>query len=339
MSTLTFGNRLNVFNIHAARTDRGETLNMAQNLAERNDLLRDLASYPANQGLTHKGIRWTTLPSGQRVEIGGTWGNEMGHYVPFVEGMFSVKSSFETPRDVLKDDDPETAAAVLDGHIKAFEEGLTQAWANLLVKGDSAPRQDSIVGLMQRAPYNALDNEFCFGIGGTGSNLRSAWLICPGINTVHLIHNKSHPTFGIEVERMPIQRLVDPDDSTKHNWIVPIEFGFQQGICIRDQKAVKRLANIPCGYGEDVSGDWLEALLYARHMHTVVGDVNGGNQWFLYCDGWLYAKLVSLANKELRVQMSDANVYQTNLPMIGDIVIRRLDALNYASAAGETVVS
>ena len=349
MATLTYGNRLNLFNVHQVKSDRGETLNMAQNLAERNDLIRDLPTYKANQGLTHKIFRWTTLPSGERVQIGGTWGAEAPQGENAVEGMFSLKTSYEPKTDTLTDDDPEAASARVDGDIAAFEEGLSQSWANLLLKGDPAPRQDSIVGLMQRGPYNAIDNEFCFNVGGSAvsanTNLRSAWLMCPGINTVHLIHNGAHPTVGVERKRMPIQRVEDPDNvGTKHSYISPVEFAFQQGICIRDQRAVKRLANIPAAYGDTLTGDWFEALMYARYNHSIIGQMdtmagNKGSQWFLYVDGWTYAKLVTAANNEKGVYFSSDNIYVTKLMMIGDIIVRRLDALSLDAASGETYVS
>jgi hypothetical protein len=346
---LTYGNSLNIFNIHQARSDKGEILSMAQNLAERNDLPKDLPLKPANQGLTEKGFRWTTLPSGKRVQIGGYWGSSTAQGENFIEGMFQVKDSYEPHLDVLTDDDPEAAARRVDGDIAAFEEGLYQSWANLMVKGDATPRQDSIVGLMQRAPYTAIDNEFCFNVGGAGvaanQNLRSAWLVAPGFNTFYGIYNKAHPTLGIEKKRMPVQRIPDPDDATQHAYISPVEFMFSQGICIRDQKAVKRLANIPCGYGDVVTGQWFEALMYARYMHSVVADFETmagakGTQWFLYVDGWLYAKLLATINNEKsQVYMGDGNLYHTKLLMIGDIVVRRLDALGYAKDAGETYVA
>lgn len=349
MSTLTYGNRLNLYYIHQARSDKGEILNMAQNLAERNDLIRDLPSIPANQGLTDKGFRWTSLPGGQRVQIGGYWTSSQPTGENFVEGMLSIKDSYEPHTDTLTDDDPAAAAARVDADIAAFEEGMSQGWVNLLIKGDTTPQQDSIVGMMKRAPYNAIDNEFTFNVGGStvsgNTNLRSAWLMCPGINTVHLIHNKAHPTLGIEVKRMPMQRVLDPLDSTKHAWISPVEFTFQQGISIRDQKAVKRLANIVSAYGDTLSGSFFEALMYARNMHSVVGametsDGSKGSQWFLYVDGWTYSKIIATINVTgSQVYMGDNNIYRTKLVMIGDIIIRRLDGLNYTSGSGETYVS
>lgn len=341
MATKTFGNRQNLFYILSSKTDKGEPLNMAQNLAERLDMIRYIPTYPANQGLTHKYWQWTSLPSGQRVQIGGTWGTEMAQGRADIEGMFSVKSSYEPRTDVLKYDSPEA----VNGQIAAFQEGLGQSWANLMLKGDTTPQQDSIVGLMKRAPYTTCDSEFCFNVGGSGvsanTNLRSGWLMCPGVNTLHFIYNKTNPTLGIGVERMPKQRIVDPNDSTKHAWIQPVEFEFEQGLVIRDVKACKRLANIPCGYGDALTADWFEALVYARHMHTVVGgDQEQPTQWFFFVDGFLYAKLVSKTQSDSSpVKFRDTNPYRVHLPMIDDIIIARHDALSYAPGSGESYVS
>jgi hypothetical protein len=342
MATLTYGNRQNLFYILSAKTSGGEPLNMANNLAERLDMIRFIPTYPANQGMTHKYWQWTSLPSGERVQVGGYWGSDMAQGRADIEGMFSVKSSYEPHRDVLKYESSES----IDAHIRAHEEGIGQGWANLMLKGDDAPKQDSIVGLQKRTPYMTCDNEFCFNVGGSGvsanTNLRSGWLMCPGINTVHFIYDKTNPTVGIKVEKMPVQRIVDPNDSTKHSYIHPVEFEFEQGLVIRDVKSCKRLANIPCGFGDALTADWFEALVYARHMHTVVGgDKDQPSQWFFFVDGFLYAKIVSKMNADnsFVVQRRDDNPYKIHLPMIDDIIIARNDAQTYAPGSGETYVS
>jgi hypothetical protein len=168
---------------------------------------------------------------------------------------------------------------------------------------------------MGRAPWNAVDSEFCWDVGGTGTDLRSAWLICPGPTRVHLIHNPNHPTAGIEFEDKGESREVDPNDSTKHRWILTHEYMIQQGLCIRDQRSVKRIANVQCA-ASDYSG--------ADAINEAIN----------------YTQLVLATNDKLKVYTSDRNIYQTALPMIGpNIVIRRMDALNHASGSGETVVS
>ena len=59
--------------------------------------------------------------------------------------------------------------------------------------------------------------------------------------------------------------------------------------------------------------------------------------WILFCDEWLFAKMLVEANNKLMVYMSAENIYNTRLPMIGtDIVIARWDALNHVIGSGFT---
>ena len=57
MAELEYGNRDNMFNMLKARGEDGSLLNMAQNLIEKNDLMADLPSLPANGGRTHSTVQ------------------------------------------------------------------------------------------------------------------------------------------------------------------------------------------------------------------------------------------------------------------------------------------
>jgi hypothetical protein len=283
-----------------------------------------------------KGIRTSSLPSGSLVNVGEYWAASKGERTPFVEALATMKDSWECPTDVLKTEGKEISQALVREERKDHIEGNGQAWCNLILQGPSTPTQNAIVGLMGRAPWNAVDSEFCWDVGGTGTDLRSAWLICPGPTRVHLIHNPNHPTAGIEFEDKGESREVDPNDSTKHRWILTHEYMIQQGLCIRDQRSVKRIANVQCAASDYSGADAINEAIKASLKHNI----NANKPWFLYCDADLYTQLVLATNDKLKVYTSDRNIYQTALPMIGpNIVIRRMDALNHASGSGETVVS
>ncbi|KKK86731.1 hypothetical protein LCGC14_2760290, partial [marine sediment metagenome] len=69
-------------------------------------------------------------------------------------------------------------------------------------------------------------------------------------------------------------------------------------------------------------------------------NIMAGRPWLLYVDADLYTQMVLATNDKLKVFMSDKNIFQTVLPMIGpNIVIRRMDALNHAAGSGETQVT
>jgi hypothetical protein len=58
MAELEYGNRDNLFNMLKAQAPDGSLLTMAMNLSEKNDMIRDFPSFPANGGRSHSGVRW-----------------------------------------------------------------------------------------------------------------------------------------------------------------------------------------------------------------------------------------------------------------------------------------
>ena len=344
MATHTLTARANLFDVVKLKAPDSSAVSVTNTLIETNDLIKDLPALPSNGGLFHQGVRVSSLPSGSLVNVGGTWGASKSERTPFVEALATTRSRFQSPKDVLQTEGPEVSQLLVSEEKKDHIEGMGQSWANLIMSGPdevATPVQNAIVGLANRAPWNTIDNEFCYDVGGSGSDLRSAWLIQPGPTTVHLIYNPHHPTMGVEMEDKG-ENFVQDFGSTSNpasldvaegRWDIIIEFMLQQGICIRDQRAVKRIANVPCGATDSPGADLINNVIRAALKHNV----GGSKMWFLYCDADLYTQLVLGANDKLKVFMSDKNIYQTVLPMIGpNVIIRRMDALNHAASDGET---
>lgn len=336
MATLSVVTRGNIFDVQKFKNpSNGAILDVTNTLVEKNDILKDLPTVPANGGLTHSGLRTDALPSGSLVDVGGTWGLSKATRSPFTEAMATIRSTYQAPKDTFTTESPAAAQALLKAEKDDHLEGMSQSWMNLLLTGPTTPTQNAIVGLMGRAPYTSIDNKYTFSVGGTGNDLRSCWLMAPDVNTVHLIYNPAHPTLGVEMEDKGETYIVDPDDSTKHRWDIVIEFMIQQGICIRNQKAVKRICNVPCGASDTPTADLVNKVIDASLICSVKG-----KQWFLYCDERLYAQLVKTVNNKLFVYMSADNIYHTELPMIGkNIILRECDALNHEIGSGESVLS
>ena len=341
MATKTLSGRGNLFDVLKLKAPNSKgALEVTSTLVEQNDLMKDLQSLPSNGGLFHQGVRTSNLPSGSLVNVGEPWGTSKSERTPFVEALATIKDSWECPVDVLKTEGKEISQALVKAERADHIEGNNQAWTNLLVDGPTTPTQNAIVGLLGRAPWTAIDSEFCWGVGGTGSDLRHALLICPGPSRVHLLHNPNHPTLGIGFEDTTVQPhgtyKVDPLDSTKHNYWVVHEYMIQQGLCIRDQRAFKLIANAQCGASDYSGADVVNVAIKASLKHNI----NANKPWFLYCDADLYTQLVLSSNDKLKVYTSDKNIYQTALPMIGpNIIIRRMDALNKVAGSGATVIN
>jgi hypothetical protein len=342
MSTLALTGRSNLFDVQKLKAPNGGSVEVTNTLLERNDLLFDLPAFPANGGLFVTGVRTSSLPTSTLTNIGGTWGSSKSERTPFVEALATTRSRFQSPVDVLQTEGPEVSQQLVSEEKDDHIESMGQTWSNLIISGpdeQASAVQNSIVGLANRAPYKTIDSEFTYDTGGTGSNLRSCWLMQPGIKGVHLAYNPNHPTLGVEMIEKGEVPVFDPTaasiDAAEMRWDIIIEFMLQQGFVIRDQRAVKRIANIPVGGTVIPGADLINNVIRAANKHSSTMS----KTWFLYCDADVHTQLILGANDKLKVHSSDKNIYQTELPMIGpNIIIRRLDSLNKKIDFGETQI-
>lgn len=352
MATLSIVTIGNVFDLLKLRLPDGSPLDSILNaLAERDDFMSLVPAFPANQGLTHHDLRTISLPTGNLVDIGGSWKTSKAEREPVVEGLMTIRSAYKAPTDTFKNFEPALGKKLLKAEKIAHVMTLNQQLTNMMVEGSTTPNQSGVAGLMKRDPYQTYDNEFTFNVGGAGSDLRSCWLMKPGIDTLHFLYNKNHPTLGIEqVEKGEYPEEGLGTDNDEHRWNIWIEFMVQKGIFVRDQRALKRVCNVPCGVTDIPGADLINQIINASIINAPTGgsmtvEANGKvtdlpSPWLLMCDERLYAKLVIAANDKLMVYRSENNIYQTKLPMIGDnIIIARMDALNKVLGSGETAVA
>ncbi len=348
-SSLTSGNLLDVHKFQAP--DGSPISSIINTMTEIDHFTKDMPALPANAGLTDHGLRMIQLPTGYIVDIGGSWKESKAEFEAYTEGLVTIRSTYRAPTDTYETVSESVGRTQLQANLDAHVMMMNQSVTNIMLEGASTPSQSVIMGLMERVPYTTTDEAFCFNAGGTGTNLRSAWLMKPGVDTVHSLYNPNHPTFGIEQKDMgvhPVQGLGSSED--EHRWDMWVEFRTIKGITIRDQTAVKRIANIDVGLssfpGDDVINLAIDASIINATKLPGMGQQLGNaepdllNTWMLYCDERLYAKLIRAQNDKTFVYTSADNMYRTDLPMIGPrIVIRRMDALNHALESGETVVS
>jgi hypothetical protein len=320
-------------------------------LVEIDHFSKDMPALPANAGLTHHIMRAIQLPTGYLVDVGGSWKDSKAKFERVIEGLCTIRSSYNAPLDTYEQESEEIGRVQLQSQLDAHMATINQSCTNIMIEGPSTPNQSAILGLMERSPYNTYDNLFCYNVGGSGSDLRSAWLMKPGIDTVCTLYNPNHPTLGIEQKEMPINKVTGLGTSEdEHRWDMNVEFRIIKGICIRDMTAVKRLCNIPCGSSDYPGEDVVRAAIrmsiinatkqpgYGQALGTAEPDIL--NTWMLYCDEQVYAHLVLAGNDKTFVYKSAENIYRTELPMIGDnIIVRRMDALNKTSGSGDTAVA
>lgn len=311
---------------------------------------QDMPQIGANQGLTHHILRTIKLPTGYLADVGGSWKSSKAEFEPAVAGLATIRSSYEAPADTYEYYEEAVGRMQLQAQLDAHIMALNQTVTNLLLEGTSVPNQSAIVGLMKTPPYTTYDNKFTFSAGGTGSDLTSAWLMKPGIDTIHGIFNSNHPTLGVEQKEMPISKVTGlGTGGDEHRWDITVENRIIKGLAIEDMTACKRICNIACGTsdypGEDVVRLAIDASIINATKRPGMGasmdaEPDVLNTWMLYLAERLYAKMVHAGNNKTFVYTSDANIYRTKLPMIGDnIILRRMDALNHDIGSGESSVS
>lgn len=324
MAELGYGNRDNLFNAMKAKSPGGVMLDLAYRLVERDPVLRDVPTYPASDGAVHYGHRWISSITPTVSVIGGGWTSSVSQGQRYSEDMILVRSRYQVPRDVLQHMG-EGAAAYRDAQESIHEMGMQRGWTSTIIRGTAATSSKKIDGLSAREPWSTLNTDYCVDMNGS-SHRRSMWLVNPGINKFHLIYNPANPTLGVKREVMPKQ-LVDASDTdaaaTGKRWDEMTEFEFEHGICVCENMAIKRLANND--YRDAVTAATFNKIIELRLIHDNFLE----GQWFLWCDPRMYINLIAQVQSTMNIQYSADNPYRVSLPMIGDIIVRNIEALNY----------
>lgn len=347
----------NMFDVLKFETKDGSPIrSVGATMAERDDFTRLVPAYPASSGRFHEGLRQVALPTGYLVDVGGSWKASKAEFEPITESLCTIKSTYQCPKDVYQNCSKEVGMAKYKANRSSHIMSLLQGMMNMMLNGPTTPNQSAIVGLMQRAPYTTYDNLFTFSAGGAGNDLRSGWLIKPGIDTFHALYNGFHPTMGVEVEDMGPQLIQSlGTGSDEHRWDLMTEFMLQKGIHIEDQRAVKRICNVACGVTDNPGSDLINTIIDA----ATINKPTGGNlitydaqmqpvsdipsPWIYFCDERQYSKLLRANNDKNVVVMSAENIYRTEMLTIGQgqnqILIAQMDALAKTLGSGETAVA
>lgn len=341
MATKNISGAGNLFDLQKMKAPNGSPIDSVVNtLIETDDWTARTPIAPANGGLTHHGLRTTGLPTSYIVDVGGSWKESKSERAPFTDGLVTIRSTYQAPKDTFTSEDPSIGQALLAEEKKNHVVAMNQAAMNLMLRGSNSTTkaQNGLIGILERAPYLAIDSKFTWDVGGSGSNLRHALLCKPGISTVHSLYNPYHPTLGIEQEdkgEIRVDGLGTSND--EHRYDICHEFMITRGICIRDLTALKLIANIPVAASDNPGADLVDAAIEASIVNAPKGNMN---TWILYLDERAYAKLVKTQNDKTFVYTSASNIWRTELPMISpQIVIARMDALNKEIGSGETEIS
>lgn len=345
MAELEFGNRDNIFNMAQAFTQDGKVLNFAHNLVEVNDLVRDMPALPTNEGnLAFRGARWDSLPAGTFIALGDGVTAQKGTLQSYREVIGILQSRYQVPvMELQAMGGPAEMAKYREKQIRAHHIGMSQGLSNALINGAAGANHEKLDGLFQRAPWNSIANtEYVFDAGGTGATLRSALLVKPGPETFTLLYPKDHPQKGIVEQdkgEEPVTVTTTDANGTSNavRYDLVTMFNWWVGWQIENQKAIKRIVNIPITFAT-LTETIIRKIFEARYIHTIISsmaDPQSGNAeyrveapWYLYVDPYVFIQLASLKLGRVNVQYSVDNPWKISQLQIDDIIIRRMETLN-----------
>jgi hypothetical protein len=140
--------------------------------------------------------------------------------------------------------------------------------AEKIIYGNEATDGTDINGLATR--YNDLSLVNVVGLGGTGADVTSVWLIEYGISQYYLIYPKNSQA-GIEEEDQGKDRVYDADNNPYMAYINQVKVMF--GHVVADPRAVQRLANIESAGASNnlVDPNQIRELVYAKSRLPAMG--------------------------------------------------------------------
>ncbi|MCY4540823.1 MAG: hypothetical protein OXB95_00290 [Rhodobacteraceae bacterium] len=215
----------------ANRTDpKGAVAAVAEILQKDNPILLDMLFIECSRGSSHMtGVRVRPSKSTSFPKV-------------FNTGMVQSFSEIPAARIQLRN---KTAAYYrLPEELAAIKE-MNQKFAETIFYGDEAKSPAQFTGLSQY--YNDLSAENATQIidaKGTGSNLRSIWIVTWGESTCHGIYPKGTPA-GLQIDDLGTTQLVSGGGTTTANWkFFGSHYQWNLGLVLRDSRFLVRIANI-----------------------------------------------------------------------------------------------
>ena len=228
----------------------GKTADIVELLSQNNAILEDAMWKEGN------------LPTGNRTTVRDslptpTW-RKLGEGVTPTK---STTSQIDDQAAILEDwSEVDIDLAMLNGNTASFRlnearahlEGMGQESAQTMLYGNGSTNPEEYTGFATRYDDLSANNaQQIVDGGGTGSDNSSVWLIAWGDNTVCGIYPKGSIA-GLKHEDLGKQVVQDATGlATARLHVFQDKFQWKQGIAIKDQRYVSRIANVDIS---DLSG-------------------------------------------------------------------------------------
>lgn len=216
----------------------GDMMIVVDVLSETNAILDILPFQMANGRTYHKVVRSASEPTGTFRGYNEGVSKESGKDQEALEPLGMLDSISEADVALVKTaPDPQVFRM---NHARKFMRGMSKTLAATYIYGDADKTPQKFTGLSPR--MDAIDSEFVFGAGGTGSDVTSIYVVIPGIDKVYGVFPQGSEFVGIEHEDRGIDLVLDTN-SKKFRAYVDY-FSATQGLVVEDPRCIGRIANI-----------------------------------------------------------------------------------------------
>ncbi|MCP3941044.1 MAG: hypothetical protein GY710_06130 [Desulfobacteraceae bacterium] len=217
---------------------KGNLSTIAEVLEENNEILVDPVFMPSNDTYSNTITRRATMPTGTWRGVNQGVDRETSTTITVNEkiGLLQTRSANDVE---LINAAPNREQARWD-EAKPFIEGLGQNFAETMIYGNASATPLEFTGL---APRMGSLGTYVLGNGGTGSDCSSIYVVMWDSNKAFMCYPKSGVgNLGIQHEDKGQQTVLDAD-SKEYEAFVDI-FTMRGGLCVKDDRAIGRVANI-----------------------------------------------------------------------------------------------
>lgn len=223
----------------------GKIATLVELLKQDNEILRDMTMVECNNGLSHRTTVRKTLPEVEFRNFNEGVKKSKSTTIQIEDGT----SMAEAYADVDKD------LAMINGNTqefrlsedRAFIEAMNQEQAKTLFYGNLEKEPKKYTGFAPRFGKLSYDNVLDYG--GVADTNTSVWLIPWGDNTVHGIYPKGSVA-GLQVKDLGEQTVLDEEGGMFQ--ALRSHYQWKLGLCVRDSRYVKRIANIDMANISDI---------------------------------------------------------------------------------------
>jgi hypothetical protein len=298
----------------AKQMNNGEVLEIAEVLAEQNEILQDAVWIEANQIASHVGTKRKTLPTGTWRRANQGVAVESSTTAQVTEPIGRLEALADIDEAIL--DLAINKQQVRKNNDKAFLEGLSQNLADAVFYGNLSTDPEKFNGLAAR--FDALSDSNVLGAGGTGDDTTSLWIIEWGPMSFHMIYPLNSKA-GIDFSDKGKVRV---DDGTNPYYAYESQFVVQAGIYVHDDRCCQRIANIETSGADNTldDDDVIEAL-------NLLPKAGGNGATMIYVNRTIKTQMEIMAKDKANVNYSADTAFGVPITRFRGIPVRLCEAL------------